>query len=110
MGEASNRSEQLWRERIRRWKASGLPIAEFAAREGIKPGSVMWLKRRLLKAEQKESTTMSFVRVAQDGSVSVPVSSLEVRSPNGLSVRAAAGVPEAQVAALVKSLLELDRA
>jgi hypothetical protein len=108
MGEAGKQSERLWGDRVRRWKASGLPVAEFAAREGIKPSSVGWWKRQLLKAEQSQATTMSFIRVAQTGSVSGCAPSLEVILPSGLSVRATAGMPEARVVALVKSLLEMD--
>ncbi|MDQ3266565.1 MAG: hypothetical protein M3Y59_23445, partial [Myxococcota bacterium] len=40
-------TQEVWRERLRRWQASGLKIEEFAEREGVKPGSLKWWRWRL---------------------------------------------------------------
>ena len=110
MGKAATKSQQLWQGRVQKWKASGLSAAEFAQRECNRPSSAGWWKSQLLKAERNPAATMSFVRLANDGSVSTSVPSVEVVLPSGLLVRASAGTPEVQVVALVKALLDASGA
>ncbi|HMI82539.1 MAG TPA: hypothetical protein VK550_00530 [Polyangiaceae bacterium] len=43
---------EVWRERVERWKASGLTGKEFAAKEDLSPRSLSWWGWRLRRATE----------------------------------------------------------
>ncbi len=68
-------SPEVWRERVERWKSSGLQAKEFAAAENLSPRSLSWwhwqLQRRSevpastkrTRRAKKRAASMSFVPV-----------------------------------------------
>jgi transposase len=59
---------EVWRERVERWKQSGLTAKEFSEREGIaRPGSLSWwqyyLKRRPKKGVPADQPPLKLVRL-----------------------------------------------
>lgn len=100
------RSAAQWAELIERWKASGLGSAQFAEREGLKRGTLLWwsyeLRRRARRdagsGGQSGTTRPMFARVhvAQDSRHASEDSCLEVLAHGGRTVRVQGAVdPEA---------------
>jgi hypothetical protein len=85
----SNREPRImWERRVARWAKSGLSREEFAAREGVKPGTLGWwrwfLSSRPSSALVKRSP--AFVEV-EPVVVDVIAERIEVALPNGRVVR-----------------------
>src|SRR5689334_18226215 len=59
------RSESTWRELVERHEQSGLTVAEFCEREGIKSASLYGWRSRLREGPQGKPTTVSAVKSAK---------------------------------------------
>jgi hypothetical protein len=104
-----------WRQRVDRWRQSGLTTKEFAAREGIAPSSLSWWAWKLGKEDKAASKLAppAFVPVHVVGAASAPgeaesAEALEVTLPGGARIR----VPPAfdtQALARVLTVLEAAR-
>ena len=101
-------SEEIWRGRYDRWKASGLSLHEFGTKEKISAKSLPWWKRRMVQFERESGTSMTFVRVASaEPCVPTAVADVEVLLPNAVRLRIACGTPMPQVIELVTALGEI---
>jgi hypothetical protein len=106
-------SPEVWRERVERWKASGLGAKEFAAAEDLSPYSLSWWKWHLhreagappaKKAAGKskaKQASMSFVPVVVREASSMP---MDVILPGGLRIQVPAGFDEGTLLRLVRAL------
>jgi hypothetical protein len=56
---------ELWSDRVRRWKESGLTAAEFAVQEGLsRPQALSWWAHRLSRsAKARKPAALKLVRV-----------------------------------------------
>jgi hypothetical protein len=103
----------MWKDRVERWKASGLGAKEFAAIEDLSPYSLSWWKWRLqrqsdapvtAKAGRKpraKRTSMSFVPlVVRDAEVAP----MDVILPGDVRIRVHAGFDETSLLRLVRAL------
>lgn len=52
-------SKTQWAERVRQWKASGLTAQQYADREGLNRGTLVWWNSRL----RREAVVPAFVEV-----------------------------------------------
>ena len=107
-------SPEVWRERVERWKASGLQAKEFAAAENLSPRSLSWwhwqlqrrsgvpaaAKKRTRKAK-KRASSMSFLPVVVRAAEASP---MEVILPGEIRVRIQSGFEEATLVRLVRAL------
>jgi len=106
-------SPETWKDRVERWKASGLGAKEFAAAEDVLPYSLSWWKWRLQRQsgapEAKKAPTkpkakrvsMSFVPVVVR---EAPAAPMDVILPGEVRVRVQAGFDEASLLRLVRAL------
>jgi hypothetical protein len=106
-------SPETWKDRVERWKASGLGAKEFAAAENLSPYSLSWWKWRLQreaeapaarKATRKaraKRASMSFVPVVVRDASARP---MEVILPGDVRVRVDSGFDEASLLRLVRAL------
>lgn len=91
----------MWQHRVRRWRASGLTAAAFAAREGLNAGTLRWWSSQL----GREVEAPSFVDVtALVVPHSPPTESLEVVIRDAVSVRVKPGFDAALLRAVVAAL------
>ncbi len=98
-------SEEIWRGRYDRWKACGLSLDEFGAREKVSAKSLPWFTRRLRQFEQESRANMTFVRVAEDEpSVAAAGTDVELLLPNAVVLRVPCGTPVQHVVELVSAL------
>jgi transposase len=83
------RKEQLWRQRLREWHASGLTVRAFCERHGLaEPSFYAW--RRLLQQRQAEVAAFVPVHIVPD-EAPPPAGAVEVLLPGNRSVRVSAG-------------------
>ena len=105
-------SPEVWRERVERWKSSGLQAKEFAAAENLSPRSLSWwhwqLQRREVPATtkrtrraKKRAASMSFVPVVVRAAEATP---MEILLPGEIRVRIDVGFDEATLLRLVRTL------
>jgi hypothetical protein len=106
-------SPATWKDRVERWKASGLGAKEFAAAENLSPYSLSWWKWRLQReagapAARKATrnpkarpASMSFVPVVVRDAPATP---MDVILPGDVRVRVDAGFDEASLLRLVRAL------
>lgn len=47
MGKPLAKTQEIWRERLERWRTSKLSKEEFAALEGVKPSALQWWQWRV---------------------------------------------------------------
>jgi hypothetical protein len=103
-----------WRERLARWRASGLSVAEFSRREGVHPVSFYGWRRRLEGKSQRgrrgTRTSQAFlpVEVVADmsgGNASLSASECELVL-GSLVCRVPLGVDEAALRRLIRILRE----
>lgn len=105
---AAHVSEEIWRGRYDRWKASGLPLHEFGTKEKISAKSLPWWKRRMVQFERESGASMTFVRVAEaEPCGPAAVADIEVLLPNALRLRIASGASMQHVVELVTALGEI---
>jgi transposase len=62
------RGREVWRERIRRWAASGLTAREFAQKHGLRAGTLTWWRWRLGREGGEHDVQSSVVRAMSPGS------------------------------------------
>jgi hypothetical protein len=106
-------SPEVWRERVERWKASGLQAKEFAAAENLSPRSLSWwqwqlqrrsevpaTKKRTRRAK-KRAASMSFVPVVVRAAEAAP---MEIVLPGEIRVRIDVDFDEATLLRLVRTL------
>ncbi len=102
---AAHVSEDIWRGRYDRWKASGLPLHEFGAKENVSAKSLPCWKRRMMQFERDSGASMTFVRVAEDEpNATAATTDVELVLPNAVRVRVPCGTPGQQLIALVTAL------
>ena len=111
---------EVWRERVDRWKASGLTGKEFAAKEDLSPRSLSWWGWRLRRSATGQSAQppkprrrrrkqrarkLSFVPVVVGKTRSAEAPTIiEVVLPSNLRVRVAAGIDETDLVRIVRAL------
>ena len=106
-------SPEVWRERVERWKSSGLQAKEFAASENLSPRSLAWWHWQLRRSEvpattkrrkraKKRAAAMSFlpvvVRAAEEATP------MEIVLPGEIRVRIDVGFDEVTLLRLVRTL------
>lgn len=93
MAGRSRGAAERWRERVARWRASGLSVAEFCLREGLSsPSFYIWRKRLQLQASSVPHGRGIGVRDTRARRTERAPRMLPVQvvdSPNALSVGAA---------------------
>lgn len=95
-------SEERRGEAVAAWRGSGLTMAGFSRREGIKYSTFAgWVLKAARKRPQGKGPRFAEVRVGPALPAAVGVGLLEVRLPDGTMVR---GASAADLAALVKAL------
>ena len=106
-------SPEMWRERVERWKASGLQAKEFAAAENLSPRSLSWWRWQLQRRSEVPATkkrtrrarkcaaSMSFVPVVVRAAEATP---MEIVLPGEIRVRIEVGFDEATLLRLVRTL------
>ncbi len=82
-----------WSERVRRYERSGLELAEFARREGLKPKQLSWWRWRLRSSgEPATAGKPAFLPVRVVPSMpQPPATPIEIALPNGRLVRVRPG-------------------
>lgn len=103
---ARARSRSWWQRTVSRWKSSGLTAREFAAREDLSAGTLMWWSSRLRRGTRAERGLDESVAIAPI-EIDVPrgarSSHVEV-AIEGAVLRVEVGADVEYVAALVKQL------
>jgi transposase len=99
---------EQWRERVQRWKESGLTAPEFSAREGCKPGTLRWWSSYLARGQQRRgraatSSTPSFVPVVVEAAASRG-GTIEVRLASGHTLRVTPDFDDATLRRVVSAL------
>ena len=102
-------SVETWRERVRRWKESGLSSREFAKQEGIgRPQALSYwayqLKRRGSGASAETSRTQVLRVVRLDTETSTDGEGVEIIVPNGARIIVQARSDEAALATALRAL------
>ena len=113
-------SREEWRDRVERWKASGLRGKEFAAKEDLSPRSLSWWRWQLHRSETsalvqpkqrrqgRRKTTadkLSFVPVVVGkAKVATAPSIIEIVLTNDLRLRVATEIDEAALVRVVRAL------
>ena len=112
---ARGTAEDRWRDRIKRWRGSGLSVREFCLREGVsEPSFYQWRKR--LKAHRSSDgdgspavfvpvqvvdTPVTRVATVWDGADSV----VEVVLPGGVTIRGGRLVDESRWRSVLRAVL-----
>jgi hypothetical protein len=108
MGRVSPKVRAEWRARVERLNKSGLSVGDFAAREGVHPGTLaLWRARLDDIATPPSSTALAFVAldpVVRQASTPVP---FEVCIGGGRTVRVWPHFDAAELTRLVRVLEEL---
>jgi hypothetical protein len=111
--ERDDENARTWRERLARWKKSGLSGREFADQEGVGASTVYYWSRRLDVAGPRGRMRPSSMRthprvlpvvVTSEKPQPASVSVLEVVLPGGEMVRVPPGFDEAALARVVRVL------
>ena len=110
--------ETVWKDRVRRWKSSGMTAQEFAAREGVSANRLHTWSGRL----QRLGVPFEDVVQLEPSSALLPVVLREARPTrgeeaglafefaNGEVLRFAAGANPEHVARIVRALRAIERA
>ncbi len=83
-----------WARRVKRWEASGLDAAAFAAREGLAAKSLVWWRWKLRSMPAAAAPEPRFVPVRVVDSAagrSATNAAIEIALPNGRVVRVSPG-------------------
>jgi hypothetical protein len=91
--------EQFWRSNIQEWLKSGQRVRDFCRSRHLSEASFFAWRRELAKRDRATPADHKFLPIELRAETI-----LEVQLPNGLIVRAPAGVEPAAVAALVAAL------
>src|SRR5260370_41471726 len=75
-------SPEVWRERVERWKASGLQAKEFAAAENLSPRSLSWWQWQLQRRSEVPAITKR-TRRGKERATSVTFGPRGVRAAGG---------------------------
>jgi transposase len=94
--------ERLWRKRLARWKASGLKVSAFCAREGVTATAFAHWRKEIdaRDARRAEAAEPLFVPVRV---TSIP-EPLEVARPGGRVIRVPPGFDPGHLRAVVAAL------
>ena len=76
-------NQRLWRSRLRRFKTSGLTVAEFCEVEEISVASFYQWRKRLAAEIADSGSSLPFVPVQV---TPAPVAAVEIHLPNGARV------------------------
>jgi transposase len=111
---------EVWRERVERWKQSGLTCKEFAAKEDLSSRSLSWWQWRLQRsaagpAERRKQrrrvrrkrapNELSFVPVVVGNAMPPEAPSIiEIVLPSNLRLRVPAGIDETSLVRIVRAL------
>lgn len=104
---------EQWAERVRRQERSGLSLRKFAAREGLKAGSLSFWKWKLGQERgggRRKAASISPVRFvelrAEPLGPPAPAQAFEIELRSGRRVRVGVGFDAAELARLVMVLEE----
>ena len=106
-----------WKDRVDRWKESGLEAADFAKREGLKAQQLYWWKWKLGSTEEASSERAEPrfvpVRVVEQPAPPVPAvppapAWVEIALPNGGLVRILPGVDASTIACVMAAVARLS--
>lgn len=94
---------QLWRERVRRQRDSGLSVAEFCEAEGVSAASFYQWRKRLAAVDEPATADAGplFVPVAVRGDVN---ESIRLELPNGLLVHFPGAIAAERLADVVRAV------
>jgi hypothetical protein len=96
--------ERLWRQRLARWKASGLKAGEFCEREGVTPTAFAHWRKEIRDRDARLATTHEPDFVPVRITANVAATPLEVVLPSGPAVRVPPGFDPAHLRAVVAAL------
>jgi transposase len=108
---------QRWRDRLTRWRESGLSVSEFCWREGVSPPSFYQWRKRLRRAPHSGSRRARapvFVPVEVVGSAGEPAplasggsegALVEVVMPRGVRVRIGSQVDESRLRSVLRAVV-----
>ena len=86
MARRTAENADVWRDRVKRWKQSGLTARAFAELEGLpRAGALSWWRHRLAQTEKKRPVEDSPLRL-------VRLEATDVVSSDGVRVRSEVGV------------------
>jgi hypothetical protein len=95
-------TKEQWAEQVRKWKASGLTAQQYADREGLNRGTLIWWKSRL----RREVSAPTFIEVTvPTRHPCIDEERIEIELTNGVRLRVGKAVDAAQLR-LVLSALE----
>jgi hypothetical protein len=100
------RARAWWQQAVTRWRASGLSAAQFAKREGVRGGTLLWWSSQLgsgTRAEHGSSVPVP-IEIAVDEVMTQPASRLVEVAVGGAVIRCAVGTDPEYMAALVRAL------
>lgn len=100
-----------WAKRLRRLEKSGLSLRRFAAREGLKAGSLSFWKWKLRQEQDRPGKAapvrpVEFIELQTEPAEAAAAQPFEVELRSGRRVRVAAGFDAAELARLVVVLEE----
>lgn len=109
--------EPVWRDRVRRWKSSGMTAQEFAAREGVSANRLHVWSGRLQRlgvplkemVQREQSPELLPVVLREARPPQQEEAGLEFAFANGEVLRFAAGANPEHVARLVRALRAIER-
>lgn len=112
---ARTRKRAEWRKKVAKWERSGLSAAAFGPTIGVKPNTLAWWRRKLLRenAAKLVSDEVTLVEVVSMAGASGPVSdvaggSWELLGPSGHILRVEGGL-SAEFAELVVAVMGRSR-
>ena len=70
---ATKSTEELWTERVRAWRASGLEAHAFAAGKGFAGTTLIWRARELRKLQKPPPTGVKLRRLVRDSDSKLPL-------------------------------------
>lgn len=110
--------EARWRERMRRWRSSGLSIRQFCRRDGVgEPAFYSWRKRlaasvgssSVCSPRPRGRTSFSFLPVEVLGGVSanaVVAGQVEIVLSRGVTIRVGGDVDESRLRGVLRLVVE----
>jgi hypothetical protein len=91
-----------WAERVRRWRASGLPAQQFAMRERVNAATLRWWGSALKRPEQVPA---GFIEVAEPRAESlIDAGRIEIVVRDGVVIRVSANFDPALLRRVVAAL------